>query len=77
MMAYSDEALWSDEGLLFLKEFGEAAEQLNYDGGALGRHHSEDGSPMPGLIEVEQPYEMPPDPAELRERVLKTTSSRA
>ena len=30
VMAYSDEALWSDEGLLFLKEFGEAAERLDY-----------------------------------------------
>ena len=71
VMAYSDEALWSDEGLLFLKEFASCG-WLTSDGGALGRHYFEDDFPMPGLIEVEQPYEMgPPDPAELRERVLE------
>jgi len=72
VMAYRDEGLWTDDGLLFLKDLGEAAGDLEHVIEArsvvtLPRITSS----MPGLIEVERPYEFgPPDPGALRERVM-------
>jgi predicted RND superfamily exporter protein len=72
VMAYRDEQLWTDQGLLFLKELGEAAADLDYVIEARSVVTlPKITSPMPGLIAVERPYEFaPPDPAVLRQRVL-------
>jgi hypothetical protein len=72
VMAYSDPDLWTDEGLLFLKDLGEAAAELDYVIEARSVVTiPEISSSSPGMLEVERPYELaPPDPSALRERVL-------
>jgi len=72
VMAYSDPDLWTDEGLLFLKDLGEAAAELDYVIEARSVVTiPEISSSAPGMLEVERPYELaPPDPSALRERVL-------
>jgi len=72
VMAYRDEQLWTDQGLLFLRELGEAAAELDYVMEARSIVTlPKITSSMPGLIEVERPYEFgPPDPSALRDRVL-------
>lgn len=72
VMAYSDADLWTDGGLLFLKELGEAAADLPYVIEARSVVTlPKITSPARGMIEVERPYEFaPPDPSALRDRVL-------
>jgi len=72
VMAYTDAELWTDDGLLFLKELGEAAADLDYVIEARSVVTlPKITSPARGMIEVERPYEFaPPDPAALRDRVL-------
>lgn len=72
VMAYSDPELWTDDGLLFLKDLGEAAADLDYVIEARSVVTlPKISSSAPGMIEVERPFELaPPDPSALRERVL-------
>ena len=78
ILAWRDEQLWTDEGLRFMHDLGEAALDLDHVRKVRSVTAISEVIAQPGALTVQPMYDPaePPDPAELRARVLDSDMMR-